>query len=526
MRRSTRLLVPRSLLLTCLVPSLAAGAAGAAEWSSTPLTINGLDRPVAEVLREVISAGGLHADVPARLRGTVSGTLQQRPREAFVRLVEAYNLQWWRDGDIIHVVPMSDTLTRSFDVAPLDGAKALALLRRLDLLNRHLPHASSGALLRISGPAPYLSAVAEALDNARRQQATTADEPAGQPVIRVFPLRYARASDLSYDNGEQRVSIPGVASLVSDLLGGPALPVTLAMPPEPSSSAAWSEPVDPAAAAASAFPLETPATASAAGRAIAHGQSNAVLVRAPASMMRGIERAIAQLDVPQQSVEIEATIIDIASDEQRDLGVEWLGLGARVGSGQMTLGSEETGGFIARVRALEARGKARVLSQPRIHTLNNTEAVIASVQRMYVRVASERDAELFGMDAGLRLRVLPSLGAPGDPMVQLAINLKDGTLDSANTVDGIPTLQDHSIATQAAIAEGSSLLIGGYTLRRDSSSTRRVPWLSRIPVLGWLFRSRQTREERFQRIVMITPRLPEPKSTVAALSPRRREERQ
>ncbi|HYG04932.1 MAG TPA: type III secretion system outer membrane ring subunit SctC [Stenotrophomonas sp.] len=505
MRKTSPLFATSVMLMACVAPpALAANA-----WSSTPLTINGLDRPVGEVLREVISAGGLRADVPPRLRGTVSGTLNQRPREAFLRLVDAYNLQWWRDGDIIHVTPMTDTQTRSFDVSPLSGRNAVALLRSLGVLNPHLPLAVSGSIVRISGPARYLASAAEALESGRRQSMAYRAGVANDMVIRVFPLKHARASDSSYENGERTVHVPGVASVISQLLqgmpsaSGEALPATmLAGSGSHATNAASSMMADEGVVTAAPDP--------AAGQAVAHRQTNAVLVRAPATLMAGIGQVIAELDVPQRSVEIEATIIDIASDAQTGLGVDWLSLGAARQDGQfIDLERGQSTGFIARIRALEASGKARVQAQPKIHTLDNTEAVISSVERMNVRVASERDAQLFTLDAGLRLRVVPSIGADDTPGVRLSIDLKDGSLDAANAVDGIPTIHDHTIATQAIVQDGHSLLIGGYTLTRQSNSRRRIPFLSRIPLLGRLFRSRRTREDRFQRIVMITPRLPE-----------------
>ncbi len=214
-------------LMACLGPQNAV----ANSWARQPVTINGLDRPVAEVLREVIGAGGFRADVPARLRGTVSGSLNQRPREAFLRLVDAYQLQWWRDGDVIHVTPMADMQTRSFEVSPLGGKQALSLLRELGLLNRHLPMAASGSILRVSGPGQYLAAVADALDSSRRQRLQQEGVHTSQPVIRVFPLKHARASDMTYDNGEERVNVPGVATLISDLLRDAESPVTLPVLP-------------------------------------------------------------------------------------------------------------------------------------------------------------------------------------------------------------------------------------------------------------------------------------------------------
>jgi type III secretion protein C len=74
-------------------------------------------------------------------------------------------------------------------------------------------------------------------------------------------------------------------------------------------------------------------------------------------------------------------------------------------------------------------------------------------------------------------------------------------------VDGIPRVNNHSIVTQAIVADGESLLIGGYEYERSETTKSQVPILGDIPYVGALFGSKQTSSQRLERLILITPRL-------------------
>ena len=90
--------------------------------------------------------------------------------------------------------------------------------------------------------------------------------------------------------------------------------------------------------------------------------------------------------------------------------------------------------------------------------------------------------------------------------IKLLVNVEDGNLTSRQ-VDQIPVVERSTINTQALIAEGESLLIGGMTRDAVSSSVDKVPGLGDVPVVGNLFKSKTNSSSRIERMFLITPRL-------------------
>jgi len=245
-------------------------------------------------------------------------------------------------------------------------------------------------------------------------------------------------------------------------------------------------------------------------------------------------------------LEIEATVIDISRDKSEQLGIDWRLHGQRAdvvsspnglaGTGQgrpennandllyniparsagtglvgtLLFGSERTN-FLARLNALTQRGDAKLISKPRVLTINNTEAVLQSTQDFYVRVAGRDHVELFDVSLGLTLRVTPTLIEDADgARVKLNIRIEDGNTNSGHQVDQIPIVNRNAISTQAVVGDGHSLLIGGYTTEEEVRTSSGVPVLSEMPGLRWLFGQKGTTTKRMERVFMITPRLVKP----------------
>ena len=248
-----------------------------------------------------------------------------------------------------------------------------------------------------------------------------------------------------------------------------------------------------------------------------------MLVRDRADRLSRYEQLIADLDVEPQSIEIEATIIDIATDRLRELGVNWRAsssngrLGFQVGNGAQAplptaggvvsavLGS--VGQFVARINALQAEGAAQVVSSPQVVTLSNVEAVFDNSSTFFVRVAGREQVDLFNQSVGTSLRVMPHVFRDHEgTRIRLAINVEDGSI-TGQQVDQIPVVQRSTLNTQALIVEGESLLIGGMTREAQSQSVDKVPGLGDIPVLGHAFKNRSNSHSRIERMFLITPRL-------------------
>jgi type III secretion protein C len=267
---------------------------------------------------------------------------------------------------------------------------------------------------------------------------------------------------------------------------------------------------------------------------------------------------IRALDVKPGIVEIEVRIIEVSTDAVESLGVDWRaqsnradvqigrgalpsldfdnarngqsppgtgnnpsGAGVLPGGGVLSLRLGDAGRFLlARVTALAEQGKANMLSSPRVITLDNVEAVLENFETFFVKVAGNLDVDLFNISAGTSLRVTPLIVTEGNEKhIKLAIKIEDGSITNKR-VETLPVVQRTAIGTQAYIADGDALLIGGYVREIDNNTEVGVPGVSRIPVFGRLFRYDEKKKQRVERMFLLTPRVvPLPGAQAALTTP-------
>jgi type III secretion protein C len=270
---------------------------------------------------------------------------------------------------------------------------------------------------------------------------------------------------------------------------------------------------------------ETPAYASnseapAGARIEADPNLNTVLVRDSAQSIAMYQELIAQLDREPQLIEIQVTIVDVNRSKLQELGVDWRyddrnnSISAGGGSpppanGGLLLDTVlgDAGRFLARVDALAQTGSARVVSRPQVLTLSNLEAILATDQSFFVRVAGNEEVDLFDVSVGTSLRVVPSVaGEAAAPQIRLRVAIEDGSL-SEQTVDGIPIVDRATLNTQAVIHDGQSLLLGGLVRDEMIKDTTKVPLLGDVPGIGRLFRRETEVKASQERLFLISPRI-------------------
>lgn len=129
------------------------------------------------------------------------------------------------------------------------------------------------------------------------------------------------------------------------------------------------------------------------------------------------------------------------------------------------------------------------MSSPQVVTLSNVEALFDNSQTFFVRVAGRNEVDLFNVSAGTQLRVTPHVFRDAaQTRIKLLVNVEDGNI-SNRQVDQIPVVERSTVNTQALIAEGESLLIGGM-IREITNGVDKVPGLGHVPVLGAAFRNK------------------------------------
>jgi type IV pilus assembly protein PilQ len=294
--------------------------------------------------------------------------------------------------------------------------------------------------------------------------------------------------------------------------------------------------------------------------------TNTLVVRDVASGIANARELVRRLDVQTPQVSIQGLIFEADTNLDRDLGIRW---GARYvaspetgnptgrnfpgrviagGAGPSSSGGESPlpvmfdfpasavqpgagstlGLFLgslsgsaaldAEITALEQAGKGKVISRPKVITLNNAEAVIQSLEILRVRlpstgtvintgpggVAGGQTTATQAIDTGIILRVTPQVSSDGYVLMQLFVK---SSVPSNITTDDIPNEISRQATSQVLVREGETVVIGGVYRQRANTAESGVPYLRSVPVLGWLFKNSLLRDNRQELLVFITPRI-------------------
>jgi type IV pilus assembly protein PilQ len=159
-----------------------------------------------------------------------------------------------------------------------------------------------------------------------------------------------------------------------------------------------------------------------------------------------------------------------------------------------------------RISAAEAEGVLKTISAPKVTTLDNNTARISQGLSIPFSQVSAAGANTTFVEARLSLEVTPHITQDGS--ILMSINAQNNQPDPANTgANGQPAIQRKEANTQVLVKDGDTTVIGGIYVRRGSSQSNSVPFLSKIPVLGLLFKNHRERDERQELLIFISPRI-------------------
>ncbi|ASJ70498.1 type III secretion system outer membrane ring subunit SctC [Granulosicoccus antarcticus] len=527
-----------SSLLSVLLLAPLANAADVPGLEKAVL-INAREQPIDLFLGELFGQLGVPTRVSENVIGSVNGDFRKDARDVFKDISSSFQLSVYYDGAVAYIYP-SNEIVHKVLYMPNSSAKAIERsARKLSLVDQYNTLSVADVGLVVTGAQRFVEQVEGLSEAIRKAKGTAAPAPVTHDTYRTFQLRYAWAADVSLDIGKSTVVVPGVASLIRSLIEPGALGATSAgagLASDPStleglrgkglkgvSNQATQGGKQQAGRAVAAN--DNGSTSST--RIVADALSNSVIIRDRADRMGSYEELIRSLDKEPKMIEIEATIIDLDTDKLRELGINWRSQGsdgeALVSDGTLTdqfLQSDATGAggfislvlgsqqqFIARIKALETQGAARIVSKPHVMTLSNVEALLDTTSTFFVRVEGQEEVDLFDVSVGTTLRVTPHVyERDGRSQIKLRVNIQDGST-SDQEVDRIPVVENSTITTQAIVDVGQSLLIGGLVRESKSNGTSRVPVLGSIPILGALFRSQTKSSTRKERMFLITPRV-------------------
>ena len=476
-------------------------------------------------LRELLNAFGSNYDLPVqisdRIDEKVNGTFRSMTAKTLLnQLSRLYGLVWYYDGAVLHVDLSDEMKTKLIQLKHSTSDDLQKILRDVGVYDKRFGWKSidGGKIIYVSGPPRYIELIEEMqlvvdkppMEKENVQEALQNDSL----LIEIIPLKYASAIDRTIQYRQDTVTVPGVATILKRILNQ------------------YSEQSGDGSSQGSDVRVQ------------ADPRMNALVIRDTQKNMPLYRHLIEKLDVPQRRIELALYIVDIDVSDIDQLGVDWRG-GFRVGSNGYVdvtstgstsgseglalsngdvlgtvLNSQASHFFLSRLRLLESRGNAQVVSRPTLLTQENVEAVLDNSSTFYVRVTGEREVDLKEISYGTLLRILPRViqNKDDETVINLALHIEDGNrLGAAQNVADLPTILNTVIDTEASVRLGQSLLIGGIYVDRVETIQQGVPLLSKVPIAGKLFSSTTNSIRKQVRMFMIEPRiitdLPQPTIT-------------
>jgi len=155
--------------------------------------------------------------------------------------------------------------------------------------------------------------------------------------------------------------------------------------------------------------------------------------------------------------------------------------------------------------ALALETQAKIISAPRVTTLNNKRARITQGVDITIPVVTANTLTVQVVKAALTLDVTPHVTADGS--ILMALNIQNNVPDFTQRTGDVPAVQTKEAETEMLVPDGDTAVIGGIYTRTQGENTQQTPFLGSIPILGWLFKSYTESDNRTEMLVFITPRI-------------------
>jgi type IV pilus assembly protein PilQ len=167
------------------------------------------------------------------------------------------------------------------------------------------------------------------------------------------------------------------------------------------------------------------------------------------------------------------------------------------------------------LQAAESNGEGKVISSPRIVTLDNREAKIEQGVSIPFQTFENGDAQLEFIDAVLSLLVTPHITADKSIIMKVEVT-RNAPDDSVQTPTGSPAIAKNQAKTETLVKDGQTLVIGGIYVVQKGDRSSRVPYVHKIPILGNAFKNIELRDIRKELLIFVTPRIVENGQDIAA----------
>ena len=272
--------------------------------------------------------------------------------------------------------------------------------------------------------------------------------------------------------------------------------------------------------------------------------TRSIIVRGQKEDLDVIDAVIKEIDVKTKQVLIEAFIVDVTSTFAKALGSR-IGAMTKKGTGDTssttisgTIGGAATtstgvtlgaaagtvtnnsitgatsgigiikmmGADVLKIEleALQSLGLNEILSSPSVFTLNNQEATITQGDQIPYQTTSDGTTTTEFKEAALSLTVTPSIIGDGNVLMDIQVNN-----DAPKTIAGAdePGISTNEIKTKLLVTDGDIVVIGGIKKNTKNNTSTKTPGISKVPVVGNLFKGKNNTDELKELLIFIAPRV-------------------
>ncbi len=284
-------------------------------------------------------------------------------------------------------------------------------------------------------------------------------------------------------------------------------------------------------------------------------KSNMIVIRDIPSAIERVAQLLKQVDAKTKQIMIEAKIVEVSTNASRELGIQWgaqytrgdllvhgggtktsstattataltggIGVGGNPFSVNLpaTVGASGLGSALGiavvssrfaldlQISALETQGDAKTLSSPKVMVLDNQEAYIKSgtgilIPTSTTTAGATTTTSVTEKEALLQLKVTPRV--INDDQIYLKIFTTRDVFDFSRSVQGSPPKNTRETQTNLIVKNGETIVIGGIYTESDTESETGVPFLSKIPLIGGLFKKDTKTKDKTELLIFITPRI-------------------
>lgn len=246
---------------------------------------------------------------------------------------------------------------------------------------------------------------------------------------------------------------------------------------------------------------------------------NLLVISADSKKLKSLMTLIGKLDsqkVPQ--IILEAQFLEVTQTSLNSLGISWgnafsLGFTSSITDGQAanTLGLS----LQTLLNTLQSEGKARLLAKPNIKAIDGSQAEIFIGDNIpYIEISSDTSGRIVEavkyIQSGILLNILPEIN-PITQEIKIEFKPEVSFVNGFSGPNGdIPIVRTRRVNTTVFVKNGKTVLIGGLFNSSDSDNSSRMPILSRVPVLGYFFKTKRDTKDETELVIALTPRIIDP----------------